>query len=481
MKFLCALYLALGGAVALAAAPVPEVIRGEFPGARQVIIRHSGTSWAVDYALAFTNGGWQTDTAALAWEPGHYQYKFVVDGVWQEGANRYAYVDPAGRLRSPPALYLTWQRDPATTMTIHWHGDDAREPARVTYRVPDTAFALTATGTSRFLAAGLDRYIHTVELTNLTPGQTYTFQAGSQSVWHSFRTLPARLEEPLRFIEGGDVYEIGAVLDAMNRRVGTRDPAFVILGGDLAYADGGPEKAQRWLRFFASFYENLRAPDGRLIPLVVAIGNHEVQNHYLETHADYQPGPDWREKVAPHFYALFAFPGHPGYNVLDVGDYLSLVILDSGLTSPLDGEQLDWLKQTLATRRHVPHLFPIYHIPAYPSVRSPHEPRSTFLRQVWVPQFEQAGVRLAFEHHDHAFKVTHPMRGGRRHPDGIVFAGDGAWGVGLRVPADPPPAYLRKALPIHHFFEVTLTATNRSVVARDLLGAELDAFTQPLP
>jgi hypothetical protein len=67
---------------------------------------------------------------------------------------------------------------------------------------------------------------------------------------------------------------------------------------------------------------------------VVAIGNHEVQNHYLETHADYQPGPDWREKVAPHFYALFAFPGHPGYNVLDVGDYLSLVILDSGLTSP---------------------------------------------------------------------------------------------------------------------------------------------------
>lgn len=480
MKRHSLLALILGGIGPLLAHSAPELIRGSFPAAHQVVIRHSGTSWSLDYPLVFTNGGWQTDTDALDWTPGHYQYKFVVDGVWQDGANRYAYVDPAGNLRRPPAVYLTWQRDPTTTMTIHWHGDDTNEPTRVTYRTLDDAVEHSATGTSRYLA-DLDRHIHTVELTGLAPRQTYTFRAGLDTAWHTFRTLPAHLEEPLRFVEGGDVYEIGPVLDAMNRRVGTRDPAFIVLGGDLAYADGRSENAPRWLRYFASFYENLRAPDGRLIPVVVAIGNHEVKNHYLDTHADYRPGPAWQEKVAPHFYPLFAFPGHPGYNVLDIGDYLSLIILDTGHTSPMDGDQLAWLNQTLATRAHRPHLFPIYHVPAYPSVRSPHEPRSTFLRQAWVPLFEQAGIRLAFEHHDHAFKVTHPLRGGRPHPDGIVFAGDGAWGVGLRVPADPPPAYIRKTLPIHHFFEITLTTTNRNVVARDLLGQELDAFTQPLP
>ena len=64
--------------------------------------------------------------------------------------------------------------------------------------------------------------------------------------------------------------------------------------------------------------------DGRLIPMVACIGNHEVDGGYGKP----------REK-APFFYALFdgLFP-ETGYATLDFGDYLSLVLLDTGHTSP---------------------------------------------------------------------------------------------------------------------------------------------------
>ncbi len=57
-------------------------------------------------------------------------------------------------------------------------------------------------------------------------------------------------------------------------------------------------------------------------------------------------------------------PGPQGYNVLDCGNYLSLLLLDSGHTHPVEGAQTDWLKQTLAARQHVSHVFPVYHVPA---------------------------------------------------------------------------------------------------------------------
>ena len=53
------------------------------------------------------------------------------------------------------------------------------------------------------------------------------------------------------------------------------DPSFALLGGDLAYCRGRPEGYARWQQWFADWEATMRAPDGRLIPLVAAIGNHD--------------------------------------------------------------------------------------------------------------------------------------------------------------------------------------------------------------
>ena len=459
--------------------PGPELCFDAPPGTASVTVRHSGSWWVEEFPMVHTDALWRISVEALQWVHGNHEFKFIVDGAWEEGANRCAYVGPDGWRRRPPALYLTWQRDPTTTMTVHWHGDEAAEPSRVTYRPADGQPWLTTTGFSVNLP-GTPRFVHTVELTGLAPGGNYEFRTEPDPAIHRFRTLPARLEKPLRFVEGGDVYEVRGLMDAMNRMVAARDPAFAVIGGDLAYANGSSNLVQRWYAYFTSFTENLIAPDGRIIPVIVAIGNHEVQNHYLENQTEYRPGPECREKVAPHFFKLFAFPGHPGYGVLDIGNYLSLVVLDTHHANSVDGEQLAWLKETLSTRTQVAHLFPIYHVPAYPSVRTPFDTRAMLIRHLWVPLFEEAGVRLAFEHHDHAFKVTHPMRGGKVDPQGIVFVGDGAWAVNTRIPNIHPEqaTYLRKSVPINHVFEITLTPSNRVVRALDVTGTELDQFAQ---
>ena len=120
----------------------------------------------------------------------------------------------------------------------------------------------------------------------------------------------------------------------------------------------------------------------------------------------------------------------------------------------------------------------MYHVPTYPSVRALADPIPGRIRAHWLPLFENAGVHLVFENHDHAYKRTKPILGGvAGAADGIVFAGDGAWGVGLRTP-DATRNYLDGVQSRHHAFLVTITNTDRTIEAVDKAGVVFDSFTQ---
>jgi hypothetical protein len=217
--------------------------------------------------------------------------------------------------------------------------------------------------------------------------------------------------------------------------------------------------------------DTLIAEDGRVIPILVAIGNHEVQGGFHHRHDDYEQTDVWRERFATYFYSLFAFPGQPGYNVIDFGDYMSLIALDTFHTNPIEGEQTQWLERTLSQRVDVPHVFPFYHIPAYGVSTS-----SGPMRRHVVPLFEKYGVRIAFENHGHVYKRTHPIRDGKISEDGIVYVGDGAWGVNLKPVRDR--WYLAKAQSVHHFIVVTIHRDQRSLLMVDADGNIIDRFPE---
>jgi acid phosphatase type 7 len=389
----------------------------------------------------------------------------------------------------PLALYLTWQRDPTTTMTIQWHTRGDTGEASLEHG-PLGSEDLTRIQAQSHPMVFSDRTIHTVELTGLEPDSEHRFRLNNvtremNSPFYKLRTMPATAHRPIRVAVGGDVLHQAAWMEEVNRHAMRYDPDFIVWGGDLAYSDGREDRVQREYTFFEVMMNTLIADDGRVVPVLMGIGNHEIRGGFYWGHdrgrEAYEDTNEFRESIAPYYYNLFAFPGHPGYDVLDFGDYMSLIFLDSDHSGPVEGTQTEWLEETLSSREGMRHLFPVYHVPAYPSVRNVDGATSQRIRQHWHPLFERYGVQVAFENHDHAYKRTVPIRQEQEHEDGIVFIGDGAWGVGERkVHVAEETWYLARSQSIRHLILMTLQEDFQDfkVISRE--GKLIDHYIPPL-
>ncbi|MFC4872023.1 metallophosphoesterase family protein [Negadavirga shengliensis] len=336
-----------------------------------------------------------------------------------------------------------------------------------------------------------------------TPASNYQFRVGEFERVYSFRTMPEKNYSPIRFAAGGDTSH-GEMFRQMNCTAMKYDPDFIVWGGDLAYANGREENLDRWISWFDRLREDLVTEDGRVVPVVLAIGNHDVLDHHYpgsETTIGKTLGmPDFitqvkrgefaeatdkmRAEKGPYFYALFAFPGQPGYGVLDFGNYLSLIILDSSHSNLISGQQTSWLKEVLKSRAGRPHVIPVYHKPAYPSGRvQPGGIRNQFwseqVFQHWVPLFEEFGVRVALENDDHTYKRTYPLRRDMVDPSGIVYLGDGSWGVEKKEPKTPEEVwYLKKSASENSAIIVTLHGPHQHFLMVNEEGTVIDEYPE---
>lgn len=372
---------------------------------------------------------------------------------------------------NPPALYLTWQHDPTSTMTIQWLAKKGQAPLQVFYTDLEKEH-LSSVNSSHQPLPDTDYIVHFAELTNLQENTEYLFGFSEDSIQYKFKTMPAFLDRPLSFVVGGDCYHTLETLKQTNTQAAKTNPAFVIIGGDIAYSvskfvPDGSESMQRWFDWLEAWKEHMQASDGRLIPLLAVIGNHE-------TIGKYEQNPE----QAKGFYNLFSMPGPQGYAALDFGRYMSLFLLDSGHTHPVEGAQSLWLNNELGRRRDVLHKFAIYHVPAYPSVRKFTNSKIVNVRNHWPPIFELHGLSAAFEHHDHAYKRSERIREGHVDPNGVLYLGDGAWGVPPRIPRKAQDTwYLKKTAARNHFIRVELSSENRRFQAIDIEGNIFDDFT----
>lgn len=328
----------------------------------------------------------------------------------------------------PRALFLTWQRDPTRTMTIQWIGAAQDATARPIY------FAKRGTDQWAQKAAAArpfpmtEHSIMRAELTDLEPDTEYVFRVGLDSAEQRFKTMPAKATNPIQFVSGGDA-GIGQHPVQSNRVAAAQNPSFVVLGGDLAYENG--KNPSVFLEFLGNYSRDLRDSQKRLIPMLGCIGNHEVDGGYRKPRSS-----------APFFYSIFdGLFTDSGYACLDFGDYLSVILLDTEHTTPIEGAQTDWLARTLKEREMMPTVFAFNHVPAYPSFRaftgeSAESGTGAGNRKHWCPLFERYNVDAVFEHHDHTFKRTHPLIDGLANKNGVLYLGDGSWGK-IRPPAKP--------------------------------------------
>ncbi len=372
--------------------------------------------------------------------------------------------------REPSTLYLTWIHDPTSTMTVLWHTPKTDKYSMIFYQKQGSGEAwLKKEGTVK-RPSRTDIHVHTVELVDLEPDTEYLFRIGKEGNKYRFKTLPRELDREVRFAVGGDAFMYYQLFKKTNLEIAEKNPDFVVIGGDIAYCHGINRfrglnwEVERWQNFFREYRRAMVTSDGRLIPMVVAIGNHDVPSGMV----------DPRNKSLL-FYQFFPFPQqYIAYRSLDVGSYLSLVLLDTGHTYPIDGEQTEWLKQTLQAR-HPLYKFAAYHIAAYPSVYPFEGTAPTKIRNNWVPLFESEGVQVAFENHNHAFKRSVPLKEGKVDPEGVLYLGDGSWGVTPRKPSKR--WYLEKAAQTNCFWLVSLTQEKSSFEAFDGDGKSIDAVS----
>ncbi|MEM7681105.1 MAG: metallophosphoesterase [Planctomycetota bacterium] len=377
---------------------------------------------------------------------------------------------------SPPAVYFTYDKNPASRLIVHWHsrpGEPANSKLWYRQESPDDTPWLDALGASVPMPGG-QRQVHTATVHSLQPDTRYLFKFSPDGEPRVVRTLPVNGNaRPIKFIDAGDIYRDADLMRLAHREASSHDPDFMVLGGDIAGANGKPENFARWEEFLDIYTQEMVTPDGRSVPLIAVIGNHEVSDGGHGKTKDY----------APFFYSLFAYPGDRGYGVIHLSDYLSLWTLDSGHTNDVDGPQQDWLRDSMSKRTSTTHKIASYHVHMYPAERTYSVGLSAEVRHAWSPIFDEFGLNLGFEHNENTYKRTYPIKDGEIDPKGTIYLGNGGYSEIRSKMPDPPGSwlgggrwYLAASGYSNHFMLVTLDGPKRTVQAITPAGHVLDSI-----
>jgi hypothetical protein len=320
------------------------------------------------------------------------EHPVLIDDVWST---------PYPASHQPDQIVLTWTGDPSTTQTVHWRsGIEVDQPA-VRYRETSGAASTSWQTAEAQTSAVEDLHVindpmiwrHVAFLEGLKPGTAYAYQVGDGTSWSeemSFRTAPAQ-EEPFSFIYMGDVQEgfadWGLLREAAERHV--PEAVFSIVAGDLVSNGGDRGEWDSFLHHAGEHFAHR--------PLVPVMGNHDDDEYgsfdnYLDLFVLPENGP--ADLVPEHAYTF------------EYGNAF-FVALDSNIDPDT---QTEWLEQQLAQSDAV-WKFVIFHHPAYSSKKSRDNPE---IREEWTPLFDEYGVDLALQGHDHAYLRSYPMCDGER-------------------------------------------------------------------
>lgn len=261
-----------------------------------------------------------------------------------------------------------------------------------------------------------------VRLSSLLPNQKYYFSIkdseGYSRIYY-FSTVPNVPTERLAFIAGGDSRDLSEVRRKGNKMVAKVKPHAVLFNGDFT----GLDTPKQWVEWFDDWEYSI-ADDGRITPLVVTRGNHELTNRSIIN--------------------LFNVP-HKRiyYDVQFGGTLLNIISLNSEIYK--FGRQKMFLRSSLKDHAHYNWQIPQYHRPIRAHVAHKKEMNTEYRN--FVPLFEKyANVRLCLENDSHTCKVTWPILQSeefgseegfiRNDSTGIVYAGEGCWGAPLRAAND---------------------------------------------
>ena len=358
------------------------------------------------------------------------------------------------------------QQVSSTSTTVVWATRESG-PAEVRYwRTSDSPIAVAATtrlfpGSSTGM--GFDYYQHEARLANLSPTTLYNYDVfvrggdATPGVVDRFSTAIPPGSGSVRFIAFGDSgtgsfeqRQLGALM--------TNDSFDLALhSGDIAYPDG------TYLQFHETFFGMYR--DWlRSRPAYPSIGNHD--NNTLAA-------LPYRELFTlPENGASANYPDHKErYYSFDYGP-VHFVALDTELAFADPArrqEQLSWLSADLVATTQ-PWRVVFFHKPPYSSGEHGSD---LLIRQAFGPIFEQYGVQLVINGHDHHYERIVPWRESSA-GQAVTYVVTGGGGAALRTVGQS--AWTAISRPAHHYLRGMVSGCQLTLQAVGLNGEVFDEY-----
>ncbi|GAA4777210.1 metallophosphoesterase [Actinomycetospora chlora] len=246
------------------------------------------------------------------------------------------------------------------------------------------------------------------------------------------------------YYEPADTRRTPTPATTMVDRVAAQRPAFHLLAGDICYADpsgegrvvrsNGTRKAPTgfdsfdptvWTTYFGMIERSAAST-----PWMFATGNHDMEALYDDNrspggaahgyggHAARLDLPGNGPSACPSVYTFRH--GNVGVISLDANDLSTEIPTNAGYSG---GAQAAWLRQTLTALRADPSVdwvVAFFHHCAFATSKA--HASDAGVRAAVAPLFDEFGVDLVLQGHNHQYERTNPIRRGRS----VVQAPDGA-------------------------------------------------------
>jgi hypothetical protein len=380
---------------------------------------------------------------------------------------------------TPPPATFVWQpflqQTTSTSVKIVWATREFQSAtvlawvgtaSPVTFPAAATSFPASATGMAS------DYYQYEAAIVGLQPSATYTYKlqmngtdltAGADQ----FTTAPPAGMGTTRFIAFGDSGVGSAAQYTLAGLMAADRFDLALHTGDIVYGNTGstgPATHTGYQSWYFDVYRDLL----RRRPMFPTIGNHD---NALAS------GRAYRDVfVLPEHGASPSYPDHAErFYSFDYGP-VHFVSLDSE-TAFLDPArrqaQIDWLKADLAaTTAGWKVVF--FHRPPY-STGAEHGSDLT-LRAVFSPIFEQHGVQLVINGHDHDYERTIPLKSSTDPAaQAVTYIVTGGGGARLyTVSGGSFTAFARSA---HHYIRAEATECHLTAQPIGLDGVAFDTLT----
>lgn len=334
---------------------------------------------------------------------------------------------------APRGRHVSWTGDLYTSRTVTWFTDGSEAPAQTLEYGPvlagmSAADIATAPFTEKVTATTtatpfVDALTHKATANQFDEALPIRYRVGSAEGYSPVAVLRPTPRGAFRFAHFGD-HGRTAGSRAVARAIRARQPAFVLLAGDLCYASGSSDLGPQ--EVWDDWFNQIDADLGSDTIWMTAPGNHENEGNNGIAYRNRLATPTSTVSPDGTFYTF---------------DYGNVhFVISTGGAFATDGtlaQEIAFLESDLAAAsvRRAAGLIDFIVVCQHFTIWTDQEgrgPANYTLVALQEGIFVRYGVDLLAVGHDHIYQRSAPMAYGQRNPLGYVQVTSGCGGVGIR-------------------------------------------------